>query len=98
RFSRDWSSDVCSSDLIVFVHLRRRHRGGGGHGVFSGLSVPHLGLSAALVLRHPHPLSVERFAGAVPVLHAAQSPGEPAAPFSARSEERRGGTEGQTER
>src|SRR5690606_40239800 len=39
RFSRDWSSDVCSSDLVfedddalsVFRHLRRRLRGRHNH-------------------------------------------------------------------
>src|SRR5690606_39908234 len=29
RFSRDWSSDVCSSDLLKVISLRRSSAGGG---------------------------------------------------------------------
>src|SRR5690606_40958880 len=86
RFSRDWSSDVCSSDLTV-VYL---------HGFYRTikLSVPQV---SGRTPRYPPPdrmctmqlpISAAGQAGQVPTLNASEIPH--------RSEERRVGKEGRS--
>src|SRR5690606_40019640 len=90
RFSRDWSSDVCSSDLrgrIVNVDLRERRE------------IIHITLDKSPVL---HALVADKIAA---ILRTPVQPPEPArarrpkiaaAPPAYRSEERRVGKEGKT--
>src|SRR5690606_39990213 len=84
RFSRDWSSDVCSSDLVPVTEPRRA----GGTAARMALFVAGLASacgsppSATAANRNPEP-------GAVPISASATA---------ARSEERRVGEEGRAPR
>src|SRR5690606_40831910 len=87
RFSRDWSSDVCSSDLIIRVRelsTRRHHRDGrfGVHGIEGDVDLMHTPVchQAASVIPEPSEVEVK----AILVEGA----------LRCRSEERREGKEG----
>src|SRR5690606_39969802 len=89
RFSRDWSSDVCSSDLTAEETVNYLVAQGEKVGV--------------LKVRLYRPFSVEHFIGALPptvkviaALDRTKEPGSAGEPL--RSEERRGGTQQQLER
>src|SRR5690606_40853418 len=79
RFSRDWSSDVCSSDLEVYA------AGLGGRGLLADLRLGRDHLRARLV---------ERRAGLVDVGLGDQLLGAEVGLAPVRSEERRVGEEG----
>src|SRR5690606_39333323 len=86
RFSRDWSADVCSSDLGLVGNAHEHHRGGEAFAVPGG--APGAGVAAVRATGDAHPVAIDEsdidevvdaIDQVVELLHAR------------RSEERRGG-------
>src|SRR5690606_39544493 len=70
RFSRDWSSDVCSSDLIVLVGTQ--HPGNIGSAARAMKTMGLRGLVLVAPERFPHQDAVAMAAGAGDVLDSAR--------------------------